>query len=99
MVRLCRNTVGFKIAREDDMQASWHSHRVDMRVCASIGIAAFAAVCVVPVHASAQTGIPGVLAAGVEPEPVREDFVFTEGPVGTAEGGLYFSDIQVNNRA
>jgi len=30
------------------MQASWHSHRVDMRVCASIGIAAFAAVCVVP---------------------------------------------------
>jgi len=70
-----------------------------MRVCARLGIAAIAAVCALPVLAQAQTGIPGVLAGGVEPELVREDFVFTEGPVGTAEGGLYFSDIQINNRA
>jgi gluconolactonase len=39
-------------------------------------------------------GIPGVVAAGPGPEVVREGFVFTEGPVGTADGGLYFSDIR-----
>jgi gluconolactonase len=39
-------------------------------------------------------GISGVLAAGSEPEIVREGFTFTEGPVGTADGGLYFSDIR-----
>src|SRR5258708_38873099 len=81
------------------MQMCWHRPRVDMRVWARLGIAVIAAVCALPDLAQAQTGIPGVLAAGVEPEPVREDFVFTEGPVGTAEGGLYFSDIQINNRA
>jgi gluconolactonase len=41
-------------------------------------------------------GIPGVLAPGVEPELVQEGFVFTEGPVSTADGGLYFSDIRPN---
>src|SRR5215471_2360198 len=44
----------------------------------------------------AQTGIAGVQAPGVEPELVQEGFVFTEGPVGTADGGLYFSDIRPN---
>ena len=39
-------------------------------------------------------GIPGVVAAGSGPELVREGFIFTEGPVGTADGGLYFSDIR-----
>jgi gluconolactonase len=46
--------------------------------------------------AMAQTGIPGVLAPGVVPELVQEGFTFTEGPVGTADGGLYFSDIRVS---
>jgi gluconolactonase len=41
-------------------------------------------------------GIPGVLASGTMPELVQESFVFTEGPVGTADGGLYFSDIRVS---
>mgnify|MGYP003694476975 CR=1 FL=1 len=41
-------------------------------------------------------GIPGVVAPGVESELVQEGFTFTEGPVGTADGGLYFSDIRVN---
>lgn len=41
-------------------------------------------------------GIPGVVAPGVEPELVQEGFVFTEGPVGTADGALYFSDIRTN---
>jgi gluconolactonase len=41
-------------------------------------------------------GIPGVLAPGAVPDLVQEGFVFTEGPVGTTDGGLYFSDIRVS---
>ncbi len=36
------------------------------------------------------------MAPGVVPELVQEGFVFTEGPVGTPDGGLYFSDIRPN---
>jgi gluconolactonase len=36
------------------------------------------------------------VAPGVVPELVQEGFVFTEGPVGTPDGGLYFSDIRPN---
>jgi gluconolactonase len=50
----------------------------------------------VPVLAQAPGGIPGVLAAGATPELVQEGFTFTEGPVGTADGGLFFSDIRVS---
>src|SRR5579863_9907202 len=39
-------------------------------------------------------GIAGIVAAGSAPELVQEGFTFTEGPVGTADGGLYFSDIR-----
>jgi gluconolactonase len=46
--------------------------------------------------AQSQAGIPGVVAAGVQPELVQEGFVFTEGPVGTADGGLFFSDLRAN---
>jgi gluconolactonase len=49
-----------------------------------------------PTMAQAPSGIPSVLAAGAVPELVQEGFVFTEGPVATADGGLYFSDIRVN---
>src|SRR5665213_2622123 len=41
-------------------------------------------------------GIPDVVAAGVEPELVKDGFMFTEGPVGTPDGGLYFTDIRAN---
>src|SRR5437016_7761003 len=41
----------------------------------------------------AGVGIKGVVAAKAQPELVQEKFMFTEGPVGTADGGLYFSDI------
>ena len=37
--------------------------------------------------------IPGVVAPGVTAELVQEGFKFLEGPVGTADGGLYFTDI------
>src|SRR5881628_78090 len=39
------------------------------------------------------SGIKGVVAGNARPELVQEGFMFTEGPVGTADGGLYFSDI------
>src|SRR5438034_10245421 len=43
--------------------------------------------------AQADSGIKGVVAGNARPELVQEGFMFTEGPVGTADGGLYFSDI------
>jgi gluconolactonase len=49
-----------------------------------------------PAVAQAQGGIPGVLAPGANAELVQEGFTFTEGPVGAADGSLYFSDIRVN---
>jgi gluconolactonase len=44
-----------------------------------------------PACAQAQ-GIPGVLAAGVQPELVQDGFTGIEGPVGAADGSVYFSD-------
>jgi gluconolactonase len=46
--------------------------------------------------AQQSAAIPGVLSPEVEPELVQDGFTFTEGPVGTPDGGLYFSDIRVN---
>jgi gluconolactonase len=66
--------------------------RVQLALCAG----ALLAVATVPTLAQAPGGIAGVLAASAAPELVQEGFVFTEGPVGTADGGLYFSDIRVS---
>ena len=63
----------------------------------TITIAVLAALAI-PVVAQSPGGIPGVLAPGVTPELVQEGFVFTEGPVGTKDGGLLFSDIRTANR-
>jgi len=49
----------------------------------------------VPVMAQ---GIPGVVTADAKVELVQEGFVFTEGPVATADGGLYFSDLQTGDK-
>ena len=68
-------------------------------VGAGLGAAALVAVVALlapPVHAQQPSGIAGVVAPGVEPELAQEGFVFTEGPLGTADGGLYFSDIRPN---
>jgi gluconolactonase len=59
-------------------------------------VAALLAIASLPALAQTPDGIPGVLAPGAVPELVQEGFVFTEGPVGTADGGLYFSDIRVS---
>src|SRR5215467_9679124 len=68
-------------------------------VGSAFGVAAIIAWLAIPAPAQpvqSATGIPGVLAPGVAPELVQEGYVFTEGPVGTADGGLYFSDIRVS---
>jgi gluconolactonase len=59
-------------------------------------VAALLAVASLAAFAQPSDGIPGVLAPGAVPELVQEGFVFTEGPLGTADGGLYFSDIRVS---
>ncbi len=51
-----------------------------------------------PVAAALAQGIPGVVAPDAKVELVQEGFVFTEGPVGTADGGLYFSDLQAGDK-
>jgi gluconolactonase len=58
--------------------------------------AALLAVLSAPALAQSPAGIPGVVAPGAEPELVQEGFKFTEGPVGTADGTLSFSDIRAN---
>jgi gluconolactonase len=67
-----------------------------MRTNCALGTAALVTLVAVSVLAHPQAGIPGVVAPGVQPELVQEGFVFTEGPVGTADGGLYFSDLRAN---
>jgi len=67
-----------------------------MRTNGPLGTAALIALVAASVLAHPQAGIPGVVAPGVQPELVQEGFVFTEGPVGTADGGLYFSDVRAN---
>ena len=41
-------------------------------------------------------GIAGVVRGGLEVELVQEGFKFTEGPVGTPDGGLYFTDLRAS---
>ena len=67
-----------------------------LRMHEALGAAALLAVAAVPTLGQAPGSIPGVLAPSAAPELVQEGFVFTEGPVGTADGGLYFSDIRVS---
>jgi gluconolactonase len=76
-------------ARRNSMPLRIHSQL-------ALTAAALLAVSALPVIAQAPGGIASVLAPGVVPEVVQENFVFTEGPVGTADGGLYFSDIRVS---
>jgi len=65
------------------------------RIALFLGAACVAGI-IAPALAQSPSGIPGVVAAGAEPQLVQEGFTFTEGPVGTADGALYFSDIRAN---
>jgi gluconolactonase len=72
------------------------SHRAARSIVVALGAAAAVALLAGAVRAQSPGGIAGVVAPGVVPELVQEGFVFTEGPVGTPDGGLYFSDIRPN---
>ena len=62
----------------------------------SLAVLFFIAVDAVSQELPHVSGIPGVVATGAVVELVKEGFQFTEGPVGTANGGLYFTDIRAN---
>src|ERR1700741_2604874 len=72
--------------------------RIDggMRCRTAMATAAILLICAPTLLAQTPAGIPGVLAAGAAVDLVQENFTFTEGPVGTADGGLFFSDIRAN---
>ena len=72
------------------------SHRTARSIVIALGAAAAVALLAGAAPAQSPGGIAGVVAPGVVPELVQEGFVFTEGPVGTPDGGLYFSDIRPN---
>ena len=76
------------------MQTTRHLESAAMRTSAAVGAVAVIGLLALPVSAQSPTGIAGVVAPGAEPQLVQEGFVFTEGPVGTPDGGLYFSDIR-----
>jgi gluconolactonase len=72
------------------------SHRTARSIVIALGTTAAVVLVAGAAHAQSPGGIAGVVAPGVVPELVQEGFVFTEGPVGTPDGGLYFSDIRPN---
>ena len=72
------------------------SHRTMSSIVIALGAAAAVALVAGAARAQSPGGIAGVVAPGVVPELVQEGFVFTEGPVGTPDGGLHFSDIRPN---
>ena len=55
-------------------------------------LAVFIALFTSPALAQTSLGIPGVMAPGVAPELVQDGFTALEGPVGAADGTVYFSD-------
>ena len=59
-----------------------------------IGALALLFVSVIAGQGATVPSIPGVVAAGTVIELVQEGFLFTEGPVGTADAGLFFTDTQ-----
>jgi gluconolactonase len=65
-------------------------------VHSAFGLALVITALAAPGMAQMPAGILDVLAPGAVPELVQEGYIFTEGPVGTADGGLYFSDIRAN---
>src|SRR5437016_11444766 len=78
------------------MQTKRHFESAATPRSAAAGAMALVGLFALPVSAQTPSGIAGVVAPGVAPELVQEGFVFTEGPVGTPDGGLYFSDIRPN---
>jgi gluconolactonase len=58
----------------------------------------FVALLLIPQSPVTLDGIPGVVAKGEIVQLYKEGFIFTEGPVPMADGGLFFSDLQTADR-
>src|SRR4029079_12076860 len=63
-----------------------------MRIGICLGAALLSGLAMAPANAQLSPGIPGVVAAGVQPELGSEIFQNTEGPLGAPDGSFYFSD-------
>src|SRR5262249_32708763 len=63
------------------------------RVFGTIAGVALAVISAAFLFGQTDSSIKGVVAGTVRPGLGQEGFMFTERPVGTADGGLYFSDI------
>jgi gluconolactonase len=59
---------------------------------------AFLQAAAAPQQAKPLEGIPNVVAKGEIVQLVKEGFAFTEGPVPTRDGGIYFSDLLTSDR-
>lgn len=72
--------------------------KLSVSIClnGAVGLVACIGIYATPIAAQTSAGIPGVVAPGVQPELVKDGFTFIEGPVGTADGGIFFSDIRVS---
>ena len=76
------------------MQTSRSLSRSAGRFGLVYGAATYVVLLVLPALAQSPSDLTRVVAPGAVAELVQEGFVFTEGPVGTPDGGLYFSDIR-----
>jgi gluconolactonase len=95
VARGCANRAKARPTRREEIMTALHGFiAFHTRAHLTLSAAALLALASVPALAQTPGGIPGVLAPGAAPELVQEGFVFTEGPVGTADGSLYFSDIR-----
>ena len=70
--------------------------RLTLGCSVALGFAGLVVLVALPAGAQSSAGIPGVVAPEATAELVQEGFTFTEGPVGAADGSLYFSDIRIN---
>ena len=67
-----------------------------MRIALVIAAALSCGLLSLPLRAQPSSAIPGVVAANAKVELVAEYFKNTEGPLGDADGNLYFSDTDAN---
>jgi gluconolactonase len=65
-------------------------------VAGFVGLTSFSVVSWAQSPAPAQAAIDGVIAAGAKVELIKDGFTGGEGPVATADGGLYFTDIRAS---
>lgn len=71
----------------------WHINNGTRRRILWMLAATMLVALIILARSQAPAGIPGVVPPGVSAELVQDGFGFLEGPVGTADGDLYFTDL------